>query len=262
MLNFTFVEKLRFKLLHWTCIGTLISSVLSLFVFGHGYSESHRVAIASNRNLRRPTTYMYLKKFTEHDNPLPIFSFAHILLQLDTEDSLRTLREDTRWYESEIGEIYSDDRHFLVSSHVRAKVQISLVLQSNWLFQTSTVIQFRNLDFGMENCHLNPTVPVNITSFDARVNINTSSALDIWMLDNSWELSRDVEWKTAPARRSHFATISLAGTGHTPIEFYCPSTSFSTFEFSCSKRTPDCYVEFWQKKGVPLNGNVAVPRVR
>ncbi|KAF9465119.1 hypothetical protein BDZ94DRAFT_1254552 [Collybia nuda] len=225
------------RLLRWACIGTLVSSLISLFVFGHGYWDSHRTGKASNPKLRRPSTYMYLEKLPNHnDPPPPIFSFAHILLQIDPTDPLRTLHEDTRWYESEIGEIHPDDRHFLVSS------------------QASTIIQFRNLDFGMQNCHLNPTVPMNTTSFDAGVNVDPSSELDVWMLDNSWELSRDVEWNTAPRRRSHFATIDLSGGGHMPVEFYCPSTSFSTFEFSCSKRTPDCHVEFWQRKGTPLNG--------
>jgi len=225
-------------LLRLAYVGSIISSLLSLFLFGHGYWDSYHVIKASNPTLRRPSTYMYLEKVTTTPkvSPPQIFSFAHILLQIDTKDPHRKLKEDSRWYQSNFGEIHPDDRHFLVSS------------------QVNTVVQFRNLDFGMENCHLNPTIPTNITSFDTQLNVDPSSELDIWMLDNSWELSRHVEWNTAPARRSHFATISLSGGGHTPVEFRCPSTSFSTFEFSCSKRTPDCHIEFWQMSGVPLNG--------
>lgn len=107
----------------------------------------------------------------------------------------------------------------------------------------------------MERCHLNPTIPdVNSTSFDPAVNVDLTSEIDIWMLDNSQELSRHILWTRAPPRRSLFATIDLDGQGQKAIEFHCPSTSFTTFEFTCSQRTPDCQVDFWQKKDDPPNG--------
>ena len=102
----------------------------------------------------------------------------------------------------------------------------------------------------MERCHLNPIIPQpNSTTFDAQVEIDPTGEIDIWMpvLDSLLELLRHILWSQAPPRRSHFATIDLTGHGHKPVVFYCPSTSFSTFEFSCSKRTPHCHVEFWQR---------------
>ncbi|KAF9038918.1 hypothetical protein BDZ89DRAFT_1061021 [Hymenopellis radicata] len=229
------------RLVTWACIGTVISSILSIGVFYFDHLESPVSRAASSRApLRRPSTYINLNSVAiSGDRPplSPIYNSPDVILQFRTSDPSRSLFEDPRWYPSDVGAIYPDDRHFLVSS------------------ETSTVVQFRNLDYEMERCHLNPTIPSpNITSFEAAVNVDFSSEIDIWMLDSSSELSRHISWSTAPPRRSHFATVDFSGKDHKPIEFRCPSSSFTTFEFSCSDRTPNCYINFWQKKERVLNG--------
>ncbi|KAF9001377.1 hypothetical protein BDZ89DRAFT_1081916 [Hymenopellis radicata] len=225
------------RLVTWACIGTLISSILSIGVFYFESSVSH--ATRSLAPLRRPSTYINLDSVAiSGDRPprSPIYNLPDVILQFRSDPS-RSLFEDSRWYRSNVGAIYPDDRHFLVSS------------------ETSTVVQFRSLDYGMERCHLNPTIPSsNTTSFEAAVDVDFSSEIDIWMLDSSSELSRHTSWSAAPPRRSHFATVDFSGKGHKPVEFRCPSSSFTIFEFSCSDRTPNCYIDFWQKKERVPNG--------
>lgn len=115
----------------------------------------------------------------------------------------------------------------------------------------------------METCYLNPTIPdINSTSFEPSVNIDFTSEIDIWMLDNSAEIFMDNRRPNAPRRRSHFATIDPSGKDHKSIEFHCPSNSFTIFEFSCSRRKPNCLMDFWQKRGDLQNGRYVILHLR
>ncbi|KAF7436261.1 hypothetical protein PC9H_003090 [Pleurotus ostreatus] len=196
-------------------VATVVTSLLSLYTFiSAQLTPYHSIAHASTGAplLRRPGTYMNLDKLPVNDSQPhfhPIHSFAHILLQIDTSDPQRKLHENYRKYDSPQGEIYPDDRYFLVSS------------------STSTIIQFRNLDFRMEKCVLDPTIPShNVTSpdsgFEPSVRVDASSIVDVWMLDNTQELSRHTQWTYAPRRKTCFRSISLRGEGSRRIEFFCP----------------------------------------
>jgi len=232
-------------ILSWACIATICSSVLSiaLFVFGafpHAASNfsNHQ---AQTSTLRRASTYMNLEKVQRNntDRFPPITGFSDILLQINPGDPLRTLREDDRGYYSQEGGIYPDDRHFSVSS------------------VSSTVVQFRNLDFGMEKCVLHVIAPPKTMKHNPETRIDPSSRLDVWLLDSTTEISVYLpgSWDHAPARRTKLATFSFSeGAKLSSGEFRCVSGQFSTFEFSCSKETTNCFVDFWQVKGAPLNG--------
>ncbi|KAF5367790.1 hypothetical protein D9615_010507 [Tricholomella constricta] len=230
------------RLMACASIATLVTTVLSIYLFFVGFLDGrvpysmHDARVQSA--LKRPSTYMNLEKLpfnrTLGTFP-PIYNFAHILLQFEDADPSRSLREASRRYQSPVGEIYPDDRYFL----------------------TSTVVQFRNMDYGMERCVLDPTIPnpnITISGFDPAVNVQHGSEIDIWLLDGSQELSRHVLWTRAPPRQKHFGKIGFSGQGFRHMEFICPSMSFTTFEFSCAPETPQCHVEFWQKKAEPPNG--------
>ncbi|EEB87723.1 hypothetical protein MPER_14831, partial [Moniliophthora perniciosa FA553] len=124
---------------------------------------------------RRASTYLNLHKINFTGSPAfsPITSFAHVVLQVDLRDPQRILSEDERGYYSREGAIYPDDRHIKVSSKV------------------STVIQFRNLDYGMERCALYISVPALNMPHDPATNIEPEDGarVDIWTLDTSDEIS-------------------------------------------------------------------------
>ncbi|KAF4604705.1 hypothetical protein EYR40_003483 [Pleurotus pulmonarius] len=111
------------SLLLVSSIATVITSFLSLYTFiSTQLGPNQGIAHASPGELqRRPSTYMNLDKLPMNDSqPFfhPIHSFAHVLLQIDTSDPQRKLHENFRKYNSPQGEIYPDDRYFLVSSSV------------------------------------------------------------------------------------------------------------------------------------------------
>jgi len=129
------------------------------------------------------------------------------------------------------------------------------------ILKISTVLQFRNQDYGMENCTLEPTIPDATNSpadLDSSVHIDHASVVEVWMLDNTREISRydPVSWTYAPQRISLLANVSLSEQDWPEKRFHfpCPTNSFSTFEFVCAKQSKNCHVEFWQRKSTPPNG--------
>ncbi|KAG6919946.1 hypothetical protein DXG01_013295 [Tephrocybe rancida] len=190
--------------------------------------------------LRRPNQYMNLDKVLKNKTePFPpLIGYPPILLQIQTSDFRRTMHEDERGHWSELGSIYPDDRHFVVTS------------------QTATIAQFRHLDYGMEHCNLVVKVPMPSDFLDPALQIVNPSTIDVWLLDYTDELTPYTIWKNAPRRKELFATLTLSVEGEaTSSEFRCPSGSFSTFEFACSgSYNKPCFVDFWQSKEAPYGG--------
>ena len=122
--------------------------------------------------------------------------------------------------------------------------------------QTSTIMQFRNMDYQMERCEIQGLVPPSDMPHDPAADIDYSGKMDVWLLDNSRELSRYVLWGHAPRRVKKLTTFQFRQNSEQSTivgEFHCPSQGFSTFEFVCSE-TPNCKVDFWWVKKSPLNG--------
>ncbi|KAK7438886.1 hypothetical protein VKT23_017812 [Stygiomarasmius scandens] len=181
------------RLLLWTCIVVATSSILSSFLLLSN-ERTHTTSLTQGGLLRRPNPYINLDRLYKVDppaarEPFPsIYSFAHVVLQFSPSDPHRRfMPEDDRSYSSREGYIYTDDRHVLVTPKI------------------STVIQFRNQDYGMENCTLEPTIPDATNSpadLDSSVHIDHTSVVEIWMLDNTREISRydPVSWTAGLAR--------------------------------------------------------------
>ncbi|KAL6299315.1 hypothetical protein BKA93DRAFT_829974 [Sparassis latifolia] len=192
--------------------------------------------------LRRPNPYVNLDKVLQNVTYTfpPIVNFPPLVLQISTSDRHRTMREDSRQWHSRLGTVYPHDRHITVSH------------------ETSTILQFRNLDYAMERCVLTLTLPLKTDVLDPAISIHDPSILDVWVLNASLELSPHITgtWKHAPARRSLLATfavsldnLSLSG------EFHCPSEEFTTLELACSSTVSACRVDFWQNlRLVPIGG--------
>jgi len=167
-------------------------------------------------------------------------SFAQVVLQADVLGPKRALSEDERGYYSVEGSIYPDDRHILVSPSV------------------STIVQFRNLDYGLERCALIVVVPSVAMSHNSATRLHPADGvtLDIWELDAEEEFTpfRPRTWSVAPKRRALHKSIVLHENSSMELDkFFCPSGHFSTFEVSCTTGL-QCLVDFWQVKGYPLNG--------
>lgn len=105
----------------------------------------------------------------------------------------------------------------------------------------------------MERCRLTIGIPTPDTDFDPAVILSNPAYVDVWFLDASRELNPAIHgnWGPAPNRGGFYATLSLASYDAveqiTP-EFICPSGEFTTVELVCSAMSPDCYLDFWQRR--------------
>ncbi|RDX57165.1 hypothetical protein OH76DRAFT_1335028 [Lentinus brumalis] len=150
------------------------------------------------------------------------------------------MREEERGRPTEFGTVYPDDRHILVTDKV------------------STVVQFRHLDYAMERCVVNITIPQQDGHFDPAVKLADPSMVDVWVLDAPTELSRYISgsMERAPARRELLATLTVSRSeaSHSS-EFHCTSGKFTTVELACSPTHPGCSVDFWQdQRAKPIGG--------
>lgn len=126
--------------------------------------------------------------------------------------------------------------------------------------KTTTVIQFRSLDFGFERCALEAMLPTRTKTLDPGVIVQSGSndSIEIWELNSVGEISLYApnSWKFAPPRRRVFEQSFFKNNETwTSQEFDCPSGSFFTFEVACSQKTPKCHVEFWQDRESPNGMN-------
>ena len=113
------------------------------------------------------------------------------------------------------------------------------------------------MDHLMERCEVQGLVPPSDMPHDPAADIDYSGKMDVWLLDNSRELSRYVLWERTPKRVKKLTTFQFLQNSEqsTIVEsFHCRSQGFSTFEFVCSDETPNCKVDFWWVKKTPLNG--------
>lgn len=120
------------------------------------------------------------------------------------------------------------------------------------------MVQFRHLDYAMERCVVNITIPQQDGHFDPAVKLADPSMVDVWVLDAPTELSRYISgsMERAPARRELLTTLTVSRSeaSHSS-EFHCTSGKFTTVELACSPTHPGCSVDFWQdQRAKPIGG--------
>lgn len=110
----------------------------------------------------------------------------------------------------------------------------------------STVVQFRAIDYGMENCSL-----ALAPSAEGAAGVDVE--LDVWALADAPRRPgrrlnanldvRTLTWASRPERKEHIGTLSVVGgsTGETRM-FACPSGSYHTLEIACAT-TRGCDVD-------------------
>ncbi|KAH7905123.1 hypothetical protein BJ138DRAFT_1118756 [Hygrophoropsis aurantiaca] len=239
---FALGSRQRSHSLRWACIGAFFSSLLSFALLRYLPASSGRsLSVVDHERLRRPSVYLNLESAQSKDTQIrfpPIVTFSPFVLQVLLSDPLRPLREDTTLQRhTSKGTVYPDDRHFLVSN------------------KTSTIMQFRGVDFDMERCILFASIPNVTLEVESDSELADTQTVDVWRLDTLVELSWRSLRDPAPGRLDLLTTLAFRPDGKpTSTEYVCPSGGFSTFEFVCSASTPNCYLDFWQAQTVPANG--------
>ncbi len=253
----------------WSVAGVAVTTVLSVILFVSGLSATvHNSPPQVDELLLRPNPYVYLDKILRNTTMTfpPIINFPQVVLQIDNADGSRTMREDERGRATTFGTVYPDDRRILISDNVSSRTFMEPEPSLTVSTKVSTIVQFRNLDYAMESCILNFSVPVETAGFHPDVSLAPSSIIDVWTLADSGELAQDIRGRDilarAPARRTLLATLPFPASGSQQSKaFHCPSGAFTALELVCSHTAPACRVDFWQdRRAKPVGGEYLSPR--
>ena len=108
------------RLFFWSCIATLFSTALSIFLFTTSMVGDSSHAKHSQKILRRPSTYINLDKVLANSNHTfpPLTNFPQMVYQISASDSSRRMSEDHKSRRTDIGTIYPDLRHIHVTNQV------------------------------------------------------------------------------------------------------------------------------------------------
>jgi len=147
-------------------------------------------------------------------------------------------------------ELSTRDTVFPVWPTLRGSMDGTIPVLENRLLLTeniSTIVQFRVLDYGMENCALILHLPEHSSNFSSITVSNPKGhppKIEVWKLSTEKRLiPKDVSWDTKPRRINHIGTFE-ANQGR-KIElstFSCRSGSYQTFELSCTEN-PTCEID-------------------
>jgi hypothetical protein len=186
----------------------------------------------------------------------PIQNVAVSTFQMRAGGVSRTLTEDTtRQWQSDLGDVYPEDRHVLVNHSICERSRSAVHAISDF-FYTATILQYRNRDFDMEDCVLSVTVPTSTNDFDPATSLIDGSLVDVWALADAEELFLHGTSRIASPRRHKMMTVNLArATNSTSSPFQCPSGNFTTLELACSGQGGVCSVDFWQTRAVKTGGS-------
>ncbi|KJA25156.1 hypothetical protein HYPSUDRAFT_85634 [Hypholoma sublateritium FD-334 SS-4] len=176
----------------------------------------------------------------------------------DTYISLDSIYSDKSSTKISYGSIINHSRHFTkVSSSEPSRILSSdeslllhdpgrLPYYGRRLFvnsSVSTFVQFRVMDYGMENCRLVLSVPSRNNTKAIIGQGDLPQRISLWRYPITSLLDhRKLSWATRPTQRRYFGSMEVAYSSllETP-SFTCPSLSYQTFELTCAAE--DCYVD-------------------
>ncbi|KAI0359764.1 hypothetical protein OH77DRAFT_1446334 [Trametes cingulata] len=244
-------EAHKSTVMFWATGGVALSTLLSVILFAislfsEPWGRSPTSTTQPSFPPTRPNPYVHLSTVlakVSNSDLKPIVNFPPMTFQLNVSDSSRTMYEDAREQYTSLGQIFLDNRRIVVSP------------------KTTTLMQFRNLDYAMERCVLVADIPVPGDKFDPSVSLADPTTVDVWRVDARTEISPYIgdTWHRAPKRLDLLTTLTFShANASRSQEFPCPSGGFTTVELACSKTAgPDakCHVDFWQdRRAKPTKG--------
>ncbi|OSC98581.1 hypothetical protein PYCCODRAFT_1439091 [Trametes coccinea BRFM310] len=123
-----------------------------------------------------------------------------------------------------------------------------------------TIVQYRAIDFGMEDCHLVFTLPPLGVPLEkgASIEFNPSSRFDIFRLDSERPIDlHKLSYKTRPKVLEKVAAgVNPRVDEETLIHrFPCPRASLHVFEVACADGS-DCMIDTWSSHNTSYGINV------
>lgn len=180
----------------------------------------------------------------------PIINLPRVSVQTSSRQQEKSIHypDETLITDNGLVPVYS--MKLQVSSEVNLIIH-ELLWISHCRYQISTIIQFRTIDYGMENCSLVLTVPMTLTgnsSFEAPdFDKQKASQIHIWAVSQLSKLdSQNITWNTKPPLRTFLGQLDARmGFTATISNFPCKSGAYFTFELSCA--TVDCGIDATMK---------------
>ncbi|RPD54575.1 hypothetical protein L226DRAFT_260610 [Lentinus tigrinus ALCF2SS1-7] len=200
---------------------------------------------ASNLNYANP--YIGLKELYESGTvnsseiaPVLIRPRVSAQVFVDQPNKLAPRGEHDYWDET-WGMFYPDEKHLHVTPNVH------------------TIVQFRAIDFGMEDCRLVFTLPKLGASLEdhASFSMDPSSRFDVFRLavDRPIDVKK-LSYRTKPKPVEKIATLHAQMDGDTLIHrFPCPWSSLHVFEVACAEGS-ECMVDVWSSQNTTLGVNM------
>ena len=107
----------------------------------------------------------------------------------------------------------------------------------------STIAQFRTLDWGMDNCTVEISLPPTTNDATNLDMIRSPSTLAVWLLDPSNELDiKRLSYSSKPDRVASLGRLTVSpGVSVTSPTFPCPRDAFPTVEVECE--SAECAVD-------------------
>jgi len=114
-----------------------------------------------------------------------------------------------------------------------------------------TIVQFRAIDFGMEECSMVVGLPGlhDTIEGDSPFRFREGSVVDVYTLDAPRPLEMgQLSWRTRPSRREKVASVFLhSGMESIVARFPCPWGSMHTFELACAHGS-SCGIDVWSSQ--------------
>ncbi|PIL34475.1 hypothetical protein GSI_03252 [Ganoderma sinense ZZ0214-1] len=122
-----------------------------------------------------------------------------------------------------------------------------------------TIVQFRAIDFGMEDCRLVFTLPPLGVPLEDRASfaMNPASRFDVFRLAAARPLDvKSLSYRSRPKRAERVATLQARVDGETEIHrFPCKRGSLHVFEVACAEGE-ECMVDVWSSQNTTYGVNV------
>ncbi|KAH9014621.1 hypothetical protein EDB83DRAFT_2271785 [Lactarius deliciosus] len=231
------------KLLYFGFVIIVVCSVLdSVLLLSLGYRYARSVWYpADPAKLETPSTYinfdLLYRNGTKANHRFPkIQGLPRALAQVSAAEPDRVYPQWPVSFMAAYGTIPYNDRHLLVEPEI------------------STFVQFRALDYGMENCSLALRIPEH--GSDAMEIARVGSTIDVWSLavDAKVDL-QTLSHRTLPRRVGKVGSFTPRyNTTEQLPSFACESGTYHAFLLACPQgaRREDCSVDVTSIKEKPV----------
>ncbi|KAF8662087.1 hypothetical protein AX16_001197 [Volvariella volvacea WC 439] len=196
------------------------------------------------QSLRRPSQFIGMDELYRKSHPTSgnLTNFPFLISQVDGGNSEYVFDTDPKRCMTKIGSISPNARQIRVTSTI------------------STIFQFRILDFGLEQCELQLSLPNSTQSPEHTQYLSLTRTVNVLRLNAAVPLNeRELSHRSKPRSIQSIGWVALMSGVLWSYEFSCRTDEILTFELTCEGLGPEeCDVSWWQDRNVSPLGLVII----